>query len=98
MSTLADALRREFPEAQEIDIHVFKAVVHQEVLRAKTFGFVTQIHCASYVVCSWVLGRDFYKTFPAAEYILNSVDLSPAEKADWLVDWTQTMFRELEGV
>lgn len=93
---LAEYLRKEFPEAEEIPDDEFMLTIHQQMQKAESYGLTTEQQIASYVTCAWLLGLGFDKDFPAAQEMLTSEHHSPEHKRTWLAEWTEEIFRALE--
>ena len=60
--------------------------------KAVEYGLETEQQALAYIVTGWLLGLEFDAEFPAARFMLASPDYTPAEKADWLENWTVRMF------
>jgi len=89
-------LREEFLDARAESPATLEPGVREQIERARSYGLQSGAHIATYVVTAWLLGQEFDTKFPAARDTLNSTLHSPDDKAEWLADWTERLFLELE--
>ena len=92
---LFEYLRRHVPDAGQGKEEVLRQALSEEIEKARMYDLVTEQEVATFVMTSWLLGRDFVDRFPAAKTVLNSPAYSADEKADWLSRWTREMFGAL---
>lgn len=59
-----------------------KRILRQQYDKALTYGLVTELDAARYVITAWLLGTDFDTRFPAMREILGEPRLSPSQKAE----------------
>ena len=82
---LAQILAQDDPAAQTLlasDQGV--EVLRQQCAKSKSFGMVSELDVAKYVITAWTLGPDFDTRFFAMAEILGTDRLTPAQKADAL--------------
>jgi len=89
-------LRKQFPDAAEVEPIKLEEGVLNQIGSARSFGFIEEAHVAVYVTSAWMLGETFDKDFPAAAETLGDPKLTAAAKADWLSKWTVDLFEALE--
>lgn len=73
------------------------ATLRQQCAKAKSFGMVSELDIASYVITAWTLGPDFDTRFPAMAEILGTDRLTPAQKADALERVCTSVMAELQA-
>lgn len=93
---LVEFLREQFADARICEPAEIRPEVARQVERARGHGFAAKEHLATYVTAAWLLGQDFDERFPAAKRMLADASYTPADKSDWLAEWTERMFAELE--
>jgi hypothetical protein len=93
---IADFLQNEFPDAKEVPQGELMPVIHEQVNNSRTYGLGTEQQIANYVTTAWLLGQEFDTEFPAAQEMLTSSEYSADDKAEWLAQWTEEMFKALE--
>ena len=92
---LVQFLRNQFPDAVTAPQKELEAGVERQIKQARGHGFLAEQDIATYVTSAWLLGEEFDREFPAVAEVLESI--SPVdEKANWLEQFTETIFRELE--
>ncbi|MCK5896416.1 MAG: hypothetical protein KAG20_06395 [Cocleimonas sp.] len=94
---IADFLQKQFPDAKEVAEEELLLVIHEQVEQARGYGLETERQIANYVTTAWLLGRTFDTEFPAAYDMLRSSHYSADDKSEWLAQWTEEMFKALEG-
>ena len=93
---IADFLQEQFDNAQGVPQEKLLPVIHEQVVKARDYGLVTEQQIATYVTTAWLLGRQFDQTSPAAQQVLSSSTYSPENKSEWLANWTNQIFAILE--
>lgn len=93
---IADFLQSQFPDAEEVSQEELLPVIQKQIKNAQVYGLRTEQQIVIYVVTSWLLGEQFDTEFPAAQEMLKSSEYSPADKSEWLVQWTEEMFTILD--
>lgn len=88
-------LQSEFPDARRESRAMLKSGVSEQIARARDHGFTTEIQLVTYVVTAWLLGSTFDEEFPAVKETLASPVMSPGDKAAWLSQFTEKLFRTL---
>ncbi|CAO3413163.1 hypothetical protein [Azospirillum endophyticum] len=88
-------LRSRFEEAAAVPDGELNAPIEALTDKALGYGLVMEPQALAYIVTGWLLGLEFDTDFPAARFMLASPDYTPAEKADWLENWTVRMFKLL---
>lgn len=73
-----------------------RRAVGEQIDKARGYGMETESDLALYVATAAMLGPNFDVEFPAATEILNSPVLPASMKTDWLVEWTEAIFKALE--
>lgn len=92
---LVHFLRQQFPDAAECEETSLTQEVGEQVLKARSYGFLTERQIANYVISAWLLGRDFDTEFPVVQQMLGS-ELPPDEKSGSLEQFTTELFHQLE--
>jgi hypothetical protein len=90
-------LRDQYPDAAAVPDTELLGPVRRLMRRAEFYGLRTEQDIAIYVIAGFLLGESFDVDFPAAQQILPSPVISPAEKTSWLLEWTTQLFRALES-
>lgn len=93
---LIDLLLEHCPGTADIASSDLRDTVRRQIGGAGSHGLRSEADVAIYVLCSGLLGEDFDSRFPAACEMLNSPCFKPEEKAAWLSNWTEELFRTLE--
>ena len=88
-------LQGEFADARREPRSQVKAAVAEQLERARVYGFTTEIQLVTYVVTAWLLGPTFDEQFPPVRETLASPLMSPGDKASWLSQFTEKLFRTL---
>jgi hypothetical protein len=88
-------LQGEFADARREPRTSLKPAVAEQIDRARGHGFTTEIQLVTYVVTAWLLGPTFDEEFPAIQETLASPVMSPGDKASWLSQFTEKLFRTL---
>ncbi|HRI66252.1 MAG TPA: DUF4123 domain-containing protein [Polyangium sp.] len=88
-------LQSEFPDARKQSRGTLKMGVADQIAKARLHGFTTEIQLVTYVVTAWLLGENFDEEFPAVKETLASPVMSPSDKATWLSQFTEKLFRTL---
>jgi hypothetical protein len=87
--------QQHLPEGH-VDVHQSSIdAVRQQINRARGYGLESEYEVSVYVVCAYLLGKDFDDRFSEARTLLNS-ETTGREKAHWLRCWTQTVFATLQ--
>jgi hypothetical protein len=89
-------LQTQFPDARAESRGILRSIVVDQVARARTHGFETELELVTYVMTAWLVGAEFDEEFPAVREKLASPTMTPGDKAAWLAEWTQTLFRTLQ--
>lgn len=63
--------------------------------RAASYGLVSELDVARYVVTAWTLGADFDERFPAARELLAAPNLTPTQKSEALELLANAVLTEL---
>ncbi len=85
-----------FPESQDEDPEELTEAVGGLIDKAETYDLVTEQQVMTYITSAWLLSLNFDEEYLKAKEKLNSKDLTPDEKADWLAKWTEKIFAALE--
>lgn len=88
-------LQGEFADARREPRTSLKPAVAEQIERARGYGFTTEIQLVTYVVTAWLLGPTFDEQMPAVRETLASPLMSPGDKASWLSQFTEKLFRTL---
>jgi hypothetical protein len=88
-------LQSEFADARRESRSSLKMAVAEQLDRARGHGFTTEIQLVTYVVTAWLLGPTFDEDFPPVKETLASPVMSPGDKASWLSQFTEKLFRTL---
>lgn len=88
-------LQAEFADARREPRSSLKPAVAEQIARARRHGFTTEIQLVTYVVTAWLLGPTFDEEMPAVRQTLESPVMSPGDKASWLSEFTEKLFRTL---
>lgn len=88
-------LQDQFPDAAECNHATLAEGTGEQIAKARTHGFLTEWQIATYVMSAWLLGGDFDREFPAVEQMLG-LNLTPAEKSNWLEQFTKDIFDQLK--
>ncbi|MDY6992705.1 MAG: hypothetical protein SVR94_08895 [Pseudomonadota bacterium] len=94
---IADFLQDQFDNARQTSREQLLPVIHEQVIKARAYGLVTEQQIATYVTTAWLLGRQFDKTSPAAQQVLSASAYTPEEKSEWLTEWTEQIFATLNA-
>ncbi len=90
-------LREEFDDARRERVKDLEPGVRAQVQKARSYNLVTREQIATYVTAAWLLGVEFDTEFPAVKDVLPSEAYTADQKADWLAEWVERMFYELEN-
>ncbi len=88
-------LQGEFADARREPRSQVKSAVAEQLERARVYGFTSEIQLVTYVVTAWLLGPTFDEQFPPVRETLVSPLMSPGDKASWLSQFTEKLFRTL---
>ncbi len=89
-------LQTEFPDAQKEPPEKLKKGVQQQIDKSFSYDLTTEQQVARYISTAWLMGPDFDTEFPKANHILTFTLLSPEEKSEAIVDWSQSIFLQLQ--
>jgi hypothetical protein len=95
--SLIQFLREHFEDAKTMPAPELESSVDLCLAKAERYGLDTGQDAATFTVTSYLLGLDFDRDFPAATDVLLSPVLTSADKALWLRQWTEELFRTLEA-
>lgn len=56
---IADFLQEQFDNARRVPQEDLLPVIHEQVVKARDYGLVTEQQIATYVTTAWLLGREF---------------------------------------
>ncbi len=89
-------LRSYFANAASAPDADLQTAVREAVAKARGYGLDTEQAIAVYSVVSWTVGRDFDRTYPAAQRTLLARESATA-KADWLERWCERVVAQRES-
>jgi hypothetical protein len=95
--SLIQFLRENFDDAKTMPSLELEGSVDLCIAKAERYGLNTGQDAATFTVTAYLLGLDFDSEFPAATSVLLSPVLVSADKAEWLREWTEELFRTLEA-
>ena len=87
-------LRKQFPEAKEIEKDEFLEEVRLQVDKSFSYGLESEKEVGTYLVAAWVLGANFDEKFPGALEILSKDCESEGKRAS-LANWTKKLMTGL---
>lgn len=94
---LSRFVREQVPGLESVEEVELRGALREQIAKARRYGMETESDLAVYVAAAAMLGADFDAEFPAATQVVNSPALPAAMKADWLVEWTEAIFKALES-
>ena len=68
----------------------------EQCRKARTYGLISELDVAKYVVSAWLLGQDFDERFPAIQEFLRTDRLEPSQKAEAIERITMSVLVELD--
>ena len=84
------------PRAEEaLSTEDGRTVLRGQCAKARGYGLTTEIEIARYVITAWLMGLEFDTRFPAMAEILNSEELTPAQKAEAIERLTSKVLFDL---
>lgn len=72
-----------------------QAELRRQCERARSYGLLSELDLARFVICAWLLGRDFDTRFSAMSEVLRSTDLFPSEKGEAIEAFCVVLFKTL---
>jgi hypothetical protein len=95
--SLVQFLRENFDDAKAMPAPELEGSVDLCLAKSERYGLETGQDAATFTVTAYLLGLDFDRDFPAATDVLLSPVLASPDKAEWLREWTEELFRTLEA-
>lgn len=95
--SLIQFLREHFEDTKAMPAPELEGSVDLCLAKAERYGLDSGQDAATFAVTAYLMGMDFDREFPAATDVLLSPVLASPDKAEWLREWTEELFRALEA-
>ena len=95
---LAGLIRRHYPQQSAgVDEPQLRALIAEQLPRARHYGLVDERSAATFVCAAWTLGRGFDERIPFLAQTLREPALSGQTKATMLTDFLSATFGALDA-
>jgi hypothetical protein len=98
LERVADVVFEAYPESRsELASEEGRRILREQCEKARSYGFVSELDIARYIITAWLLGVDFDTKFPAMQEVLTDPELEPGKKADLIEQFSVTLFETLQA-